>query len=397
MWSLVVCCAKYWATQLMKLGSWSTQELASLIEDSPEVQALATSGIADAAAQLHAELECQTTRTDELIQKLRCGARIVRLAHQPNLLPYDQLQAQLLYLSQLSERLNERSDQFVAMVFVVDYDICDDKRIRSSRAFDPTVTGDEIRRFYHEIPKTQRRVPCNLAPPPGAACIERFRRQMLALANEHAADGSFLLQQSGLFRTYRSLADFNLFSWMNLSVQLWKLPVLFVRLSDLQVASERQRLALVDKLWLKTGIVKDQLLWYLCLNCKSRTDRSEACCDYPSYSKITIPKVLVDSLSDYFVWNVSGGTSYLPAYSHLTNTLHISTKAGLPFSYESCWKLTPSTLEQDIMFSTSRREQSRSLLLHGHNSLVGNLISEDSVRQYKGRIEAHLKINWEKV
>jgi hypothetical protein len=374
------------------IGEWSVKDFAGRVLARPPRPTLAGPQLAGAARKLHQRLGLGGDGTESLLSALEGGeASVVRLAHQPNLFPYEQLIAQTLYIVEASAALREAGQLAVPMVLVVDYDACDDKRVRAARAFDPTAR-EQIRHFRLKVP---RDVPTFLASAPTPGARTALADGLKGLARSHRSEPSRLIQHSGVARPASSLSEFNLFAWVNLIIGLWQLPILFVSLAELAPSFERERRLLAGRVARLLGREEDTLLWDFCPACHKRVSFGEPCCATDAARAWTIPRVLIDNLSDYVLYGVAGGTAYGEAINHLPEAHQVARSLDLDLPLESCWRLPPEAFQSGDTFAAATHPEARNMLLKGHNSLLEHLIDEDRVAAFlsttRQAISSHLR------
>ena len=376
------------------IGPWSPSELAARIARQPRPLVSAASAIADAAAILLGDLDCAPPSIRSLLDKLRAGAEIVRIAHQPNLFPYEQLHAQTLYLVELASALDAIGRPAVPIVFAVDHDSCSDDWICAARAFDPRKTRDQRRFFKHQV-KGAENVVTFRQPAPSSAERARMIEEMKGLAGAFVASPDHMILHSGVERSAASLSHFNLFSWANLAINLWKLPILFVRLSDLTPAFEGPRRQLAQDIGSLLGRSAESLLWQICAHCGARKHYGEPCNGHQGVEHWTIPKFEVDILSDYAIFGISGGTAYRGqnTIAHLSEAHTNGGQLGLTLAPEACWKIEPHHPRAIAQANRARPGDSdaRVLLSKGRNSLLEHIIDADRAGRFLDDMRAAVR------
>lgn len=362
------------------VGAWSAAQLAAQILAG--LPACTTAGplLAEAAGALHRDLQCENGHTAPLLAELATGqAMVLRIAHQPNLFPYEQLVAQTLYLVDAAAEIKRAGRSIVPMVFVVDYDVCEDDRIREAKAFDPSAPNG-IRKFSLAIPRADEKIPAYLRPAPNDHVRGTISEGLEQLARAHGGSPAYLVENSGASRDARSVADFNLFAWANLAVRLWNLPILFVRLSDMAKKFEPERQALARRVADENEQSLERYLWSICRGCDQRVLFNAPCCS-GSHHDWSPPRVLIDDLSDYVLYGVGGGTAYAAARplpeQHLYQAHKIGARLGIELPPESCWRLSPNSLSGTLAFAAAPTPQARATIQRGHNSLVAHIVDEE--------------------
>lgn len=363
------------------MGAWSVDQLATQILARPLARTTAGPLLARAATALHRDLQCENEYTAPLLQELATGqAMVLRIAHQPNLFPYEQLIAQTLYLADTATEIKQAGWPVVAMVFVVDYDVCGDDCIKEARAFDPSVSN-ELRKFSHLVSRTDEEIPAYLRPAPSDQVRHIIEVRLGQLARGRGGSPAYLAEHSGVARPARSLADFNLFAWANLAVRLWNLPLLFVRLSDLAQQFEPERQALARRVADEIGEAPERLLWSICRRCNQRVGFNRPCCP-GGHLDWSPPRVLVDDLSDYVLYGVGGGTGHAAGSKplneqHLYQAHSVGARLGIELPPESCWRLSADSLSGTRAFTTASTPAARAFIQKGRNSLVAHLVDEE--------------------
>ena len=360
------------------ISAWSSDELARQILDRPPVHVRIGPQLAAAARALHLALDCSNSHTEPLLARLADrNTIVVRLAHQPNLFPYEQLVAQTLYLVDLAKRLNEAGQRVVPMLFAVDYDVCGDKRFKNARAYDPGL-GREIRNFSLGIDKAHSDVPACLCAAPQLTTRKMLAAGLEEFARAHLAAPGYLLDHSGVMRPAATLPDFTLYAWANLSIRLWDLPMLFVRLSAVapMVAAEQQVFArkLADHLSAEPG----NFMWRICAVCNQRVDPTSRCCE-GRFHNLELPRVILDDLGDHAIYGIAGGTAYRGGHGHLELAHETGAEIGIVMAPESSWQLTRESLAGHPFLMRVVKSETHAFILRGHNSLVAHLVDKERV------------------
>lgn len=357
-----------------QIGAWSTAVWAQKVLARPHKPTPVGKILAASAAALHEEMGLKTNVCDDLLSRLANeDAAVIRLAHQPNLFPYEQLVAQSVYLSDAGEMLSANGRSVVPIVFVVDYDESYDDRVRIARALDPT-SSEQIRRFRV---KGRKSVPTFLAEPPDNESQIALTNQLAAFAKSNGCNPDYIIEHSGIQRSTRSLADHNVFSWMNLTVGIWKLPLLFLRLSDIAPHFEEQRLYLANQMASLSSEDRARYLWRVCRRCQCRSANGSGCCEAADYLDWSLPRVAVDDLSDYQLYGVSGGTAYYKAVDHLGPAHAIGRSLGLDIPPEACWRLGDLAFTTRANFAKAQHSNAQIMLRKGHNSLLEHILDAD--------------------
>lgn len=374
-----------------KIGVWSIADWTAQVLERPHRPTPVGATLAQYIGALHEEMGLRTAGVDALITELSSGdAAIIRLAHQPNLFPYEQLVAQSVYLADAATVLRNAGRSIIPIVLVVDFDESHDDRIKGANALDPTASA-QIRRFKV---KTRKSVPTFLVDPPDKTHRAALTDQLAAFARVYKCKPDHLLEHSGVQRVPRSLADHNLFSWMQLTIGIWDLPLLFVRLSDIAPMFEMQRLALVDQMAAVTGRDRTSYLWHICRDCQRRVVLDSICCGKTNHHDWSLPRVVVDDLSDYALYGVSGGTAYYRARVHLEPAFEIGMQLDLDLPPESCWRLAPAVFESRPNFLLAKHAHAQNLLIKGHNSLLEHILDAERaagfLRDIRMGLDEHL-------
>lgn len=376
------------------IGRWSPSQLAARIARRPRSTMNAASAIADAAATLLSDLDCAPSFIAPLLAKLRAGADIVRIAHQPNLFPYEQLHAQTVYLVELASALDALGRPTVPIVFVVDHDSCSDDWICAARAFDPRKTHDQRRFFRHQV-KGAENVVTFRRPAPSPVDRARMINEMKGLAAAFGTSPDHLIAHSGVERPAESLSHFNLFAWTNLAINVWGLPILFVRLSDVAPAFEAPRRQLAEDIGALLGRSAESLLWQLCAHCGARKRHGETCDGHRGFEDWTIPKFEVDHLSDYAIFGVSGGTAYRGqnTLTHLQAAHANGVRLGLDLAPEACWKIEADHPRAIAQANRARagENDARVMLGTGRNSLLEHILNADRAARFLDDMHAAMR------
>lgn len=365
---------------------WTPGELADAILSRPRAPSSWGPRIAAAASSLHKTLGVETPATLELMKRLASGdAIIVRLAHQPNLFPYVQLMAQTAYLHLLASALRDRGSNVVPVVFLVDHDVAENKRVRTASVFDKHIKG-QIRGFEIKIGEYLRKVPIYICQSPASDNVEAITRSLFAYAISRGVMPEFLLENTGVSRSWKTLGDFNAFSWANCAVRLWDLPLLFVRLSDLLMQSEPPRLELAGRLAAVSGKEVGDFHWRICLSCRRRVGSNETCCGSIAPAQPSLPRVELDNITDIAIYGVSGGTAHGKSAEHIIPAYARALSLGLPVAPEAVWLLEPP--HPDLTPSDHCSTRAKELVSTGRNALVQHLMDASSARGLRDRLFA---------
>lgn len=366
------------------VGEWSATELAEHIgaREPPAIEA-SRRLLAQAAQKFHAELGCRNEHTDRLILALKDGAEVVRLAHQPNLFPYDQIFGQTLYLVEVAKRLTERGRRVAPVVFLVDHDVAGSKRTRSVEVFDASQKG-HVRKFDVCLDSVGEVTPTFLCPAPSADVRAKLASGLDAFAQAKGHSPSYMYAQTGVFRECACLADFNAFSWANTAINLWNCPLLFVRSSDLLLTLQDDWKRLASCLAQTFGRPESDFLWRVCRKCKRRIKAE--CCEVP-LSDLVLPRVTLDDLTDYVVFAVSGGTTYASGREHLVESHRQAVKLGFTPPPESCWRLAVPLIDRRKGSKVTISSRASGLIDSGRSSFIEHLVDSSSILEMKAAIE----------
>lgn len=360
------------------VGRWTPSELAGRVSKSVQFSSSWGEVIADAAERLHQDFKCFNDSTQFLLTQLRTsGTRIVRLAHQTNFLPYLQIGAQTVFLANLHNELTKLSVPSVGIVLIVDYDVPkSSKWICNAYVTDSTVKN-HVRRFHIPITSKKRSVPLYLSEPPSDNTRMSIVRDLFQYAEYFGGDSEFLIETSGVNNCAACLSDFNLFYWINLSIDVWRLPLLFVRLSDIAFRFENERHLLTESVARLTSTAIEDHLWRICEECSRRVAITDRCCGSKHRVINSIPKVLIDDLSDYAILKVSGGTAYSSGREHLEAAHKVGSRLQVNVPFESVWRLVPSRLPSPSLHGDINSKDGLRLIRDGRMSLIGYASTRD--------------------
>ncbi|HVL68788.1 MAG TPA: hypothetical protein VM364_16110 [Vicinamibacterales bacterium] len=315
--------------------------------------------LAEAVSAFHSRTGLAPARFDMQLEAIRGGATIVRLAHQPNFLPYDNLLLQLRYLHHLQQTLLALGEHVVSIVFLVDHDVATNRRFRISQVFDPSDKA-LLRRIRYPVAEPHKQI--NAQPVPS----QRYFTELAELIESL----SRLLQQDGS-RPPRPLSDIaadlgppvqptlgttevTAYAWMRVAYVHGFAPnVLFVPLSALH---GHLRPVYVD---LSRQLGPDpkgfEYYWTVCPSCQGRerirrnTDCVDADCTncglvrqrdpLTDESIRIIPRVALDILADYVGLDVAGGTSYGSGAPYLSESARLAQRIGIPVPPEVAWRV----------------------------------------------------------
>lgn len=357
------------------IGLWTPVELASRIAAGRIGRNHNGAILADAAARFHAETGVRNEYTDELIASLKDPATIVvRLAHQANLFPYVQIGAQTVFLSALRDALLARNHDTVPIIFLVDHDVAGKKWMKLAQLVDLKVAS-QVRSLILPLSKGDQRTPaCHVAAPSDEARA-RLGASLVEYCRGRKVPSDYLLDAIGLYRPAKTFADFNAFGWAKLALEIWRLPLLFVRLSDLAGILDEDREALVRLVSERGNKPRDTLLWAMCPHCRQRVPLTSQCCGQPIANAPTLPRVLIDELSDYALFGVDGGTTYASGRTHVVDAHNMAARIGMPVPDESCWRLDATLLPPADNFHLVTSPKARDMTASGRGSLVEHLVS----------------------
>ena len=369
------------------IGTWPPDQLARRIARESTSRVRNGAALAKAALAFHSDLKCTNRHTAGLVSKLAVDDTIlVRLAHQPNLFPYKQILAQTVYLSLLGSCVAISDEDVVPVVFLVDYDVCGDQWIRTSKVVDSRVKG-QVRSFEHNLSALAKAIPAHLCPGPNVRDRERIAGDLEAYAIGQGRSGAYLIENSGVFRNCRSLADFDAFAWVNLAIEIWELPILFLRLSDLAPTVEYERKHLATLISGVTSRPSEEYLWRVCPTCSRRIEYQALCCGRASSDDRSLPKVLADDLGDYVTFGVNGGTVYESGRQHLVEAHRIAAKLGIGVPSEACWRLGPGALGAIREYDGVTAPHARALITGARTSLMEDLLDRETALSLKKSLE----------
>lgn len=334
----------------------------------PSIPKLDRNILADIAESHYLEHGLLSNLVQKNIDGLRSGAHIIRIAHQPNYLPYMNLIAHMSYLHLSAEYARSIGLEAVAVYLAVDHDICKNRRFHVAEAWD-SLEKEHTKKFILRAALRHQKFPMYLVPPPSLEFVNNqidqitnysksLRRQALRAGVVSAAEISPNIVEElaasvlGKGMKFRSLADFTIHGSMILMNQIWEVPVIFLPLSRLmphmRIAYEylEEQLAKVHP--------EGDFFWAVCKSCGIRTPQRNVgqygyctSCGQsqtrPSDEKLEqmrIPKVLIDDLADYVGIGVSGGSVYLSGREHIELAHESGRQAGIPIRPESIWALS---------------------------------------------------------
>jgi len=360
---------RHLAADYRKSEAWPTSDLPTI---SREI-------LADIALQYHEEHGLLSSVVENEIQAIRQGAILIRLAHQPNFLPYMNLIAQMVYLNVARDKSRSKGLDAVGIVLLVDHDVCSNRRFRVAEAWDGMKAG-HVRRFVLEASKYSKH-PMFVAPSPNEEQVKAHVASLLDYANSLRGQAitlgflnprdempSNLISLShkimGTDIQFKSLADFSIHGAMVLFNDIWATPLIFIPLSRV-IPHLSPAYNFIERKLKSVGDNND-LLWSVCERCGVRTvlgsiDPAGGCTDcrdieellpirkpYPS----KLPRVLFDDLADYVGIGIAGGTTYLSGRDHLAASHRSANSADIPVRHETCWTLSkvPPSPASDIAY-----------------------------------------------
>ena len=356
----------------MSIGWWSPSILADKICERQTIfDRFVRQILANAAADLHDDMGCKNEYTDFLISLLTCqDTKVIRLAHQANLFPYIQILAQTVHLSQTWRTLTSRQIDSVPIVFLIDYDVASSKWMNNAHIYDPFVKG-HVRSFKTDLASQHLKMPAFMCPSPSSLFEEKTAKSLETFCEGQDVKVDYLLQISGLFRGHSTLSDFNTQSWMNAAISAWNLPILFLRLSDVARHFDEDRRNLAKTLSKTTNQPIEELYWGVCSKCRNRKETANKCCDGKNIDNLEIPKVTLDSLSDYELYKIDGGTAYFSGRKHLVNSHQLAVRANISVAPEASWCLNSGGwVEGSVSFAPGMSSRALRLVLEGRVSMI---------------------------
>lgn len=292
-------------------------ELAQMMFQSPDLgtnpglpKPVNRSTLADLATAFHQRAGTMTDSVSVALAQLASGARIIRAAHQPNILPYMGVLGQLFLLDAVAVHgQQEYSASCCQMFFIVDHDSAGDKRFRVSRF--PSARhrdGSAALRYPLEHAAYER---MNLAiEKPPATLLNEWLSEVRRITvdevrllrrmgiHEHTrgqVDMTLEVIDSELVEAWRrssNLSEFNAIFLSRLTNLYWELPTIFLPLSaslpsmhpyveylvelypDLVSAFQRRTRQFRDvglEFPISSSVNLELLpFWFVCTSCRSR-------------------------------------------------------------------------------------------------------------------------------
>jgi hypothetical protein len=345
-----------------EVGEFGIQELAARIDRSPRHSpSLANrKALASAIENFHRRCNYAPATLGITLDTILNGGIIVRLAHQPNFLPYDNLLLQIRYLHQLDRVLTALGHNVVILVLLVDHDIGSNKRFGRSELIDaraPDLLG------YIDFPIREPYQLIVNQPLPSVDFMRTLSQEIAEIGEALSANGdSYSARSADAIQDDLAPAvldsinttHMTAFSWMRIAYHFGFAPkVVFASLSDL---SAHLRPFYLD---LSARIGPDESgfeqFWILCPVCggRSRVTRSvgqyhtqctncrkEENIQDPSKDETLqiVPRVLVDILSDYSGLDISGGTAYASGLPKILISHSKAAVRGIRTKPEAVWR-----------------------------------------------------------
>jgi len=323
--------------------------------------------LAEVADTFHTQAGTKTTAVAQAIVGLAHGAPLVRFAHQANLLPYANIFAHLVYGAAVADAMETDG---VFAYFVVDYDIAQDRRFRSS-LFPDAVGSRGVLPLTAGLSHHDRNTVQFALPPPSAETIVRWRAHCHGMINrdigllrrigrrEHtpgmmhtALEVLWSICDEARLRA-ATLPEFNAIVVSRIVNDLWGLPVLFLPLSR----SLHDSSAAISELAAHVAELRNGYpAWIVCPACSARcsvdswsdSGRTAGRCGRCAWggsvgsgtSRLSVvPKVLLDDLLDVVVHGVAGGTGYASGISHSAASRELAREMHVPMPPEAIWRL----------------------------------------------------------
>ena len=330
------------------------KELAERILSSPRmVRNKNRQQLASAIKRFHVLSGRYDEGTEREIQKLVDGCHIVRLAHQPNFMPYDNLILQMRYLQLTKNAIELQGECAVIVVFFVDHDIGSNRRFQESIFFDPSssVMFRPVR-----LPNIAKHRMIVDQPVPNQLFTDFLTHLYDRLTRSEAVKR---VQSQGRIHTIStnrpqaSLTHYTGFDWMSLATDFGVAPnLLFLSLADLHHHLKPFYVSIA--LEIGENHSGELNLWVICAACRGRKSVQHGSigfrmrCTHCSSVSVTsslmdpdwrvLPRVMVDNLSDYQALDVSGGTAYGAASVHIEQSLLVASQHGMLTGNEVAWR-----------------------------------------------------------
>ncbi|OKI32490.1 hypothetical protein A6A25_25550 [Saccharothrix sp. CB00851] len=346
-----------------------------LSDDQVDATRIPAQTFADTIADFHTRIDALSPAVAATIEKIRNGAPIVRLAHQPNLFPHLNLLAQIYYVDYLTEH---RPD-VAPVVLIVDQDDVSDRWLHTSLSWSRDAPGTLVRHSTKPYLPNRRRI------------ISRTRLAVDAVVRVQAAAAHYLSTlspqrspehwRSLLWpRQHRECSDVDLTEFHSAPLvrslaNTHGLPTAFCPLSRLYTRAGPAASLILNRLVELDPAFRDHLpLWSVCDSCSTRNDLTALGDDYLSRCRVcgseakfpvtdllldperfpstrTAPKVLLDTLLDYTALPTLGGSNYLGGRSHLEVSTALAAELFGWSPLEACWRGNPvdsSVIDRDI-------------------------------------------------
>lgn len=371
--------------------------------------------LAQAVRDFHATISVHSSVDG--IDLIRQGAHIVRLAHQPNFLPYENVLLQLRYLHHLTRELKARGVATVGVVLLVDHDIGSTSRFGSSIALN-TREPEKAQRFTFPINWPHRLIADQKLPDPAHFCdvaseIERLSHYLCR--DETVCARSYdpiLAEIVPPEATWVSTAQLSAFAWNTVARHYDFAPdVLFVPLSAL---SSHLRPVYLE---LSRALGPDnrgfEQFWTICNECGGRQRMRRVAGGYVSecqhcratgpssdpyrdMSVRVVPRVVVDTLSDYVGLDVIGGTMYQAGWPHVMQAHAAAKRLGIPVASEAAWRV--NVLHTGVAGKAAYRSMGskypsrdvREILTTGRMSLAHYLAFPSELRHLRNAFDQRL-------
>lgn len=201
-------------------------------------------------------LDQLATKIDALAEDSK--AIVLMSAHQPNLFPYSGVMRKIALLKYLHDALNSKS-QFDANVIcffgIADHDFVHNKWVRSAEIDSPT-RKEGVLRLNIKVDKKDLYLPSNKIPKPSANLLQEWKSQVSNWISENSSVAKIHARENGIqianeplsitmsnfisfwklvervYDVAENLAEFNSLLLASVTLDIWKMPLLFANFSD---------------------------------------------------------------------------------------------------------------------------------------------------------------------
>lgn len=347
-----------------QIANFSAKALAQCIDAASSKRRLPSpynrEALASAISDFHNTCGLAPATMSRSLERIRRGGTIVRLAHQPNFLPYENLLLQIRYLHHLTTELAARGHDAVAVVFLVDHDVGGNLRFRNSDVLDPH-TPSLTKTISYPIVAPHRLISEQPVPSPdyfvdlSCEIAEISRRTELSGEASHRPSIEVCKDIVPNITSSMKTVHITAFAWLRVAYLYGFAPdLLFVPLSSLY--SHLRTVYLEINARLGPDATGYERYWVLCTVCRGRQSvrisRGEyfgECTNCRLAQKLpdpsrdeslrVVPRVLLDDLCDYAGLDVEGGTAYGSGRSHLVTSHSLGRQIGMTLAPEATWRV----------------------------------------------------------